>query len=107
MTPTKRNEIASAVKVLAVLDVLSRNFMHGFTQTELARETGFDTTSIHRYVNALISANYAEIIQETGRIRPSIRYAQIAIGILNNVESAAQRVSEIRARLARNASINN
>lgn len=94
-------DIKSAVKVLAVLDVLLRNFAHGFSPTQLAKETGFSTSDITRYVATLENAGFAERIPETGRIRPSHRLAQHAVQILKSLESAAERIKESQNRLNR------
>jgi len=89
----------SAVKVFKVLDVLSRNFFHGFSPTEIAAETGFSLSAINGYVNTLVEAGYAERIQETGRIRPGLgKYARIAFQILNSLEAAKRQVDELTTR---------
>lgn len=92
-------DIKSAVKVLQVLDVLLRNFAHGFSPKELIEATGFSGTDITRYVNTLEQAGFAERIQETGRIRPSHRHARYAVQILQSLESAQNRLTEARNRL--------
>jgi len=84
-----------------VLDVLLRNFAHGFNNTELARETGFSASDITRYVATLETAGFAERIPETGRIRPSHRHAQYAVQILKSLNSAAERIAESQNRLNR------
>jgi DNA-binding IclR family transcriptional regulator len=89
----------SATKVLSVLDVLLRNFAHGFSPTELVKETGFGASDITRYVNTLEMAGFAERIPETGRIRPSHRMAQFAVQIMSSLDSAEQRIKESRTRL--------
>ncbi len=104
MEPAKRMS-NSAVKVFKVLDVLSRNFFHGFSPTEISRETGFSLSAINGYVNTLIEAGYAERIPETGRIRPSTRYAKQAVQILHAMESAQAQVSQIKSRLDHSISI--
>lgn len=91
----------SAVKVFKVLDVLLRNFFHGFSPTEIASETGFSLSDINSYVNTLIEAGYAERITETQRIRPSHRLGQQAVQILQSLESAADRIKESQHRLHR------
>lgn len=91
----------SATKVLAVLDVLLRNFAHGFTPTELARETGFGLSDITRYINTLVNAGFSERIPETGRIRPSHRFAQYGLQIMQSLDSAAARIKESQDRLTR------
>jgi DNA-binding IclR family transcriptional regulator len=94
-------DIKSALKVFAVLDVLLRNFAHGFSPKELIEATGFSGTDITRYVSTLEQAGYAERIPETGRIRPSHRLAQQAVQILKSLENAAERIKESQQRLNR------
>lgn len=89
----------SAVKVFKVLDVLTRNFFHGFSPTEISKETGYSLSAINGYVNTLIEAGYAERIQETSRIRPSTRYAKQAVQILHALETAQTQVGQIKSRL--------
>lgn len=92
----------SAVKVFQVLDVLMRNFFHGFSPSEIARETGFSLSDINSYTNTLLEAGYAERIQETGRIRPSQRLARQAVQVLNSLNAAEQQVASIHQRISRN-----
>jgi DNA-binding IclR family transcriptional regulator len=94
-------DIKSAIKVFAVLDVLMRNFAHGFSPKELIEATGFSGADITRYVSTLEQTGYAERIPETGRIRPSHRLAQQAVQILKSLESAADRIKESQSRLHR------
>lgn len=94
-------DIKSAVKVLAVLDVLLRNFAHGFSPTQLAKETGFSTSDITRYVATLENTGFAERIPETGRIRPSHRLAQKAVQIMHSIEEAERKLAESKSRLFR------
>jgi|GEM_PF-509376 len=89
----------SAAKVLTVLDVLLRNFAHGFSPTELARETGYSASDITRYVATLEKSGFAERIPETGRIRPSHRIGRLAVQILNSLDAAEKRLHETKSRL--------
>lgn len=89
----------SAAKVLAVLDVLLRNFAYGFSPTELSKETGFSASDITRYVKTLEEAGYAERIPESNRIRPSHKLALKSIQIMNSLDSAARKISESKARV--------
>jgi DNA-binding IclR family transcriptional regulator len=89
----------SAGKVLKVLDVLLRNFAHGFSPTELAKETGYSASNITRYVGALESAGYAERIHDTDRIRASHQLARAAVQILHSIESAEARMTESKKRI--------
>lgn len=89
---TKTSPTESALKVLAVLDVLFRNFAYGFTPGELAKSTGFAPGDITRYVKTLEMAGFAERIPETGRIRPSHRLAQRAVQIMQSLNAAKDRI---------------
>lgn len=89
----------SAGKVLEVLNVLLGHFAHGLTPTDLVKATGLSASNITRYVATLEAAGFAERIPETGRIRPSSRLAQHAVGILRSLDSARQRIDEITNRL--------
>jgi len=97
----KSTDIKSAIKVLQVLDVLLRNFAHGFSPKELIEATGFSGTDITRYVNTLEQAGFAERIQETGRIRPSHNHARFAVQIMNSLNEANSRTQESLNRITR------
>ena len=92
----------SAAKVLTVLDVLLRNFAHGFSPSELVQATGFSGSDITRYVQTLEQAGYAERISETNRIRPSHRFARYGVQIMHSLESAEAKFSESKNRLLKN-----
>ncbi len=91
----------SAAKVLAVLDVLSNNFFHGYASSELAQATGYSASDITRYVNTLVNAGFAERIPETGRIRPSVRFANKSIQIMNALNQAESQVEQLKNRINR------
>ena len=99
MAAEKKGMSQSAGKVLDVLNVLLGHFAHGLTPTELAKATGLDPSAITRYVATLEEKGFAERVPETGRIRPSVRLAQHAVGILRSLDAAKQRVDEIVHRL--------
>ncbi|PPD36770.1 MAG: transcriptional regulator [Methylomonas sp.] len=87
MTQKTERICRSGEKMLGVLDVLSRNYYHGYTPTEISRETGLALSDINTYVNTLIKTGFAERIQETGRIRPgAAKYSQVAAQILYALE---------------------
>lgn len=92
---------SSAAKVLAVQEVLMRNFYHGFSPAELITATGFSASDITRYVETLVQSGWAERIPETARIRPSVKIAQLAIQILNSMNSAEQNLNELKQRINR------
>lgn len=95
----KKIPAQSAGKALDVLNVLLGHFAHGLTPTELVKATGLEPSAITRYVATLEEKGFAERIPETGRIRPSVRLAQQAVGILRSLDAAKQRVDEIVHRL--------
>lgn len=89
----------SAGKVLDVLNVLLGHFAHGLTPTDLAKATGLSPSNITRYVATLEEAGFAERIPETGRIRPSVRFAQQAVAIMRSLDAARSRIDELTNRL--------
>jgi len=97
--PESPKTAQSAGKVLDVLTVLLGHFAHGLTPTELAKATSLEPSSITRYVATLEDKGFAERIPETGRIRPSIRLAQHAVGIMRSLDAARQRIDAVSARL--------
>jgi DNA-binding IclR family transcriptional regulator len=99
--PPRHKESQSAAKVLAVMKVLTRNFAHGFSPTELARETGYSPSDITRYIGTLESAGFAQRITETGRIRPSVWFAQSSLAMLQSLDSAQQRMTELQQRITK------
>ncbi len=100
MTDSKTTGInASALQVFKVLDVLMRHFAHGLTPGDLIKATGISGPNITRYVATLEAAGYAERIPETGRIRPSVRMAQMAVMVMTDVDRMSARVNEIKTRL--------
>ena len=99
MEPVSANN--SVLKACKIMDVLFRNFFHGYSASELADTTGLGRSDITRYVQSLVAAGWAERIPETGRIRPSHKVAQSAVQVMNELESAEARVNESKQRLTR------
>lgn len=90
----------AAEKTLDVLNALLGHFAHGLTPGDLAKATGIEPASITRYVATLEKKGFVERIPETGRIRPSVRFAQHAISIMRSLDSARARLDEIGTRIA-------
>lgn len=89
----------SAEAILTVLDLVLRHSVHGLTSTEIVKATGFSAPNVSRYVATLESTGWAERIPETNRIRASVRVAQRAMGVLHDLDSAQQRLTEMRNRM--------
>lgn len=94
------SQIKSAAKVLNVLDVLTRNFVHGYSPTELTQATGFAASDISRYVKTLIETGFAERIEETGRVRISVKFARIGVNAMRSVDAATSQVEQLRSRIS-------
>lgn len=90
---------ASAEKVLQVLDLLSQNFVHGLTASDIAEATRLSPSNVTRYVQTLEASGWAERIPETNRIRASLRFAQRAEQIRSDLEQAQRRLSELQTRV--------
>jgi DNA-binding IclR family transcriptional regulator len=93
---------ASAEKVLQVLDLISQNFVHGLTASDIAEATGLSASNVTRYVQTLETSGWAERIPETNRIRASVRLAQRAEQIRADLEQAQRRIGELQSRINSN-----
>jgi DNA-binding IclR family transcriptional regulator len=91
----------NAESVLEVMRVLTRNMADGFTPTELARATGYSQSAITRYIYTLEKTGFAERIPETGRICPSMWFAQASLGMLESLDSRIRRTTERKQRMHR------
>ncbi|WP_221800479.1 helix-turn-helix domain-containing protein [Oceanobacter mangrovi] len=89
----------SAERVLTVLDLLMRNFVHGMTPTDIVKATGFSAPNVTRYVATLEATGWAERIPETSRIRASVRLAQRSEQIRSDLEQAQRRIGELQNRI--------
>ncbi|WP_198321691.1 MULTISPECIES: helix-turn-helix domain-containing protein [Methylococcus] len=97
------NNIKSVEKALDVLNVLMRNFAHGYTNKELSDLCGLSATTICRYLQTLEAKGFAERIPETGRIRASHRHAQFAVQIQLSLDEAIRKLEESKMRILRGA----
>lgn len=99
MAKTRINQ--SGEKILNVLNVLLRHFAHGLSSTELAKATGLSASNITGYVNTLELQGFAERIPETGRIRPSHKFAQHAVNIMRSINDVESRAKESLNRITK------
>lgn len=91
----------SAGRALDVLNVLLPHFAHGLAPGDIVKATGLPPSAVTRYVATLEEKGFAERITETGRIRPSTRFAGHALGILRSIDSAKARLDEISLRISK------
>jgi DNA-binding IclR family transcriptional regulator len=99
MSKKNQHGSQSAAKVLEVLDLLMGNFVHGVAPSEVVKATGLSPSTTSRCIAALQAADFAERIPETDRIRPSIRFAQMAIKVMGDIDRAKHRLDEVQSRL--------
>lgn len=93
--------IESAVKVLNTLDVLTRNFASGYSNTDLMLATGQPAAAITRHLATLMEVGYVEKIPDSGRYRPSHRFAQQAVSIMRSLDKAKSQAEESLNRITR------
>jgi DNA-binding IclR family transcriptional regulator len=98
-----RGTVQSAGKVLDVLDLLTRNFAHGYSPTEISKATGLEPSQVTRYVETLIEKGWAEIIPATRRIRLAHRVALVGIQVIQSLDQESNRIEESRQRITRAA----
>ncbi|MBK8638057.1 MAG: helix-turn-helix domain-containing protein [Chromatiaceae bacterium] len=92
--------VESAGRVLDVLLLLMRaDFAAGLSPSDIARALGLSASAVTRYLATLEERGCLERLTVTGRVRPSVRLAQYAVGILRSLESATQRTQELTARI--------
>jgi len=97
--------VASAGAVLDVLDLLFRaDYSVGLTPGDVRRELGLSGSAVTRYLATLDDRGAIERISGTDRVRPSIRWAQRAAGILRSLDDAERRAAELAKRITTPAS---
>lgn len=92
----------ASMTTLRILRVLEKYFAHGLTNGDIAMAVGISPSMVIHHVAALEAEGFAERIQETGRIRASVRYAQAATQIMNDLNRATSRYQELQSRIDRN-----
>jgi len=97
----KTETVGSAGRVLEVLDLLFQSdFVHGMSPGDIAKDGRMSPSAVTRYVATLTAAGAVERIPETGRLRPSIRWARHAMSVMRSVDSGSRRMEEIHTRLS-------
>lgn len=86
---------------LKILNLLQKHFVHGLTNSDIAKSVGVSPSQVVHHVAALEAEGFADRIPETGRIRPSVRHAQACYQITRSLEDAAARVEELKSRIHR------
>lgn len=91
----------ASMTTLRVLRLLEKHFAHGLTNSDISKTVGISQSQVVHHVAALEAEGFAERIPETGRVRPSVRLAQSAFGILKSLEDASARNQELTSRITR------
>lgn len=96
-----RTEIVdSAARVLDVLLLLFRaDYSGGLASADIERDLRLSPSAVCRYLATLEDRGCIERIAETGRVRPSVRWAQYAAGIIANLDAAQRRAAELAQRI--------
>lgn len=90
----------ASMTTLRILRLLEKHFAHGLTLSDIARTVGIGASVAIHHVAALEAEGYAERIPETGRIRPSVRYAQAAVQVMRSLEDSRTRSDELMRRIS-------
>lgn len=96
---TVRN--SGAARVLKALKALRGHTINGLSNIELAKALGESPANITRYMDTLIDAGFATRL-ETGRFAPSVAFLQYAHATADELDRAAGRISELKARISTN-----
>ena len=97
---TRPQIIESAQKVLQTKKFIAPHFANGVTQNDIVKALGFDASAVHRCVNTLREEGFIENIPETGRIRASCQFARWGMAQLDSLDTAQNRLSDIRNRIS-------
>lgn len=84
---------------LRILNLLLRHFAHGLTNKDISQSLNLHPSAVTRHVQALEEEGYAERIAETGRIRPSVRLAQASFQVMQSLDAASVRMTELKSRI--------
>lgn len=90
----------SQQRLLQVLQRLAGHEVTGVAQADLADALKVNTTNVYRDLVNLKHAGLAEQM-ESGRWRLGPRLAQIALALLEHLDSAQRRIDEVRQRYTR------
>jgi len=91
--------IQAAMRPLAILNVLLPHFTEGLAPGEIVKETGIPHSAVTHSLDTLIESGFADRIEGTNRIRPSMRLGRAAVGIFNALEHSRRRLAEAEQRL--------
>lgn len=92
---------ASQQRILRLILSLSGHELHGLAPKDLAEHLKVSPGTITRDLHNLRSCGFAELIQETGRIRLSAKMVQIAVAHANAMSRATDLLQEIKQRYSR------
>lgn len=96
-------EISALLKGLRVLKLLPGHALNGLSNQQIAEATNLSPSAVTRILQTLIEEGLAEKTAD-GRFVPGMGLARLGVKTLNELDSSAQRIDEMRARIA--ASIN-
>jgi DNA-binding IclR family transcriptional regulator len=91
--------IQSALRPLAVLNLLLPHFVEGLSPGEIVKETGFAFPVVSHAIDTLVETGFADRIEGSNRVRPSMRLGRAAVGIFHSIDHSRRRLSETEARL--------
>ncbi|MFA7269851.1 MAG: helix-turn-helix domain-containing protein [Sterolibacterium sp.] len=97
-----KDTATSAEKVLRCMVALKGHTLSGLSNQELSRMTGFDPSSVTRYMQTLIEVGLVTKL-DNGRFAHSVTLLQIAFAHAEHVERTQNRISEINQRIAAGA----
>jgi DNA-binding IclR family transcriptional regulator len=88
--------LASATKVLDIVEALSGYAASGVSHTSLAKGTGFDAAFVTRTTQTLIDKGWARKDETNGLFYPTPRMGQIFGRVLASFDQAERSLSDMR-----------
>jgi len=91
--------VDSAGRVLDVLFALfEADYLIGLAPGEIARGK-LTPSSVTRYLATLEGRGAVERVPDSTRVRPSVRWARLASGVLTSLDAQARRAEELKTRI--------
>ena len=92
--------LASATKVLDVVEALSGYAAQGVSHTALAKNLGFDAAFVTRTTQTLIDKGWARKDEANGMFYPTPRMGQIFGRVLTSFDQAERSLGDMRRSFA-------
>lgn len=88
-------------KVTTILRLLFANGATGLAPTEIAKGANLSGSYVTQQLAQMANVGLVEEVGETGRWRPSVRWAQMAVGLMTSIQRETDSLNEYAQRITR------